>query len=64
MISDGSCDTEDWKNKYIKMYLKYIYFMLSIHLHRGGQSTQKLYFSKSKSTNPIPKKFFTNLQIS
>ncbi len=30
MISEGSCDTEDWNNKYTKMYLKYVYFMLSI----------------------------------
>ncbi len=48
LINKITDETTQVKNKYTKMYLKYIYFMLSIqqmHLHMYVlQNTQQLYF--------------------
>ncbi len=48
LINKITDETTQVKNKYTKMYLKYIYFMISIqqiHLHRNVlQNTQQLYF--------------------
>ncbi len=48
LINKITDKTTQVKNKYTKMYLKYIYFMMSIqqiHLHRNVlQNTQQLYF--------------------
>ncbi len=48
LINKITDETTQVKNKYTKMYLKYIYFMISIqqiHLHMYVlQNTQQLYF--------------------